>query len=315
MVTARASIRQGFRLARRAKSAVFILFTANLLLAAVAGLPIYQGMINFTSHSLMGRKLLTGFSYNWFTDFIFNSRGEIGQYAQFIMVMGLIAMPVNAILAGGVLTRFQRPKERVHLGTFFRDCGRYAWRMLWLMILALFAYWAVFRFVLAGLGGKVDRLTLYWMNDRSAYVPHLGVGLLVLMALVFVNLVVDFAKVRIVLADSGVLESFLAALGFSIFRIKRAVVVYAGPALCGIGLLGIYRLVTPWHLIRAALGDTTKVSYETSVVLAALFVGQQLVMFGRYWFRVATWGSEWSFYAGVRAPAKPPEESGNQAAA
>ncbi len=315
MVTARTSIRQGFRLARRSRGAIFILFAANLVLAAIAGLPVYHGILNFTSHSLMSRNLLTGFSYNWFTDFVFNNRGAVAQYAQIIMVLGLIAMPVNAVLAGGVLARFQRPKEPFRLGGFFRDCGRYAWRMLWLMVIALFGYWAIFRFILAELGGRVDRLTLYWMNDRSAFVAHLGVGLLVLLALVFVNLVIDFARVRMVLTDSGVLESVPAALGFSLFRIRRAVVVYAIPALCGLVLLVIYRLLMPWHILHVALGDTSKQYYETALVLAALFIGQQLVMFGRYWFRVATWASEWSFYAGMRAPAKPPEESGNQAAA
>ena len=73
--------------------------------------------------------------------------------------------------------------------------------------------------------------------------------------------------------------------------------------------------MTPWHIIHAALGDSTGASYEALLVLALLFIGQQLVMFGRYWFRVATWASEWSFFASTRAPAKPPDESGQQAAA
>ena len=315
MVTARGSIRQGFRLVRRSRGAVFILFAANLLLAALAGLPIYHGILNFTSHSLISRHLLTGFSYNWYTDFVFHNGGAIRQYAQIIVVLGLIAMPVNAILAGGVLARFHRVQEPFRLAVFFGDCRRYAWRMLFLVLIALFGYWAIFRFILVELGRRVDRLTIYWVNDRSAFTAHLVVGLLVLLALVFINLVIDFAKVRMVLTDSGVLESFLAALGFSLFRIRRAVVVYAVPALCGILLLVIYRLATPWHMLHIAMGDTSKNVSETATILVALFVGQQLVMFGRYWFRVATWASEWSFYAGMRTRNKPPEQSGNQAAA
>jgi hypothetical protein len=73
--------------------------------------------------------------------------------------------------------------------------------------------------------------------------------------------------------------------------------------------------VTPWHMVHAALGDSGGSSEGTLLVLGLLFFGQQLVMFGRYWFRVATWGSEWSFFAGTRAPAEPPAESGEQAAA
>lgn len=316
MVSAGTAIRQGLRLARRARSAAWILLLANLFLAAIAAVPIYQGMLNFTSHSFMSRKLLTGFSVDWFTDFAFNNRGAIEHYAQFIMVMGLIALPVNAILAGGVLARFQRQQERFRLGTFFRDCGRYAWRMLWLMLIALAGYWVVFRLVSSGLGKIVDHATLYWMNDRTVFMVHLGAGILVLLALAFVNLVIDFAQVRIVFGEgAGFLEAFLASLGFCIGRLPRAIMVYAIPSLCGLALLGIYRLVTPWHIIHAALGDTSKTSYEALMVLGLLFLGQQIVMFGRYWFRVATWGSEWSFFASTRSPATPPEESDEQEAA
>ncbi|HEV2246226.1 MAG TPA: hypothetical protein VGW37_06205, partial [Terriglobia bacterium] len=68
-----AAVRQGFRLIRRARSAVWILFAANMLLAVVAALPIYHGILKFTSHSLMSRNLLTGFSVDWLTDFAFNN--------------------------------------------------------------------------------------------------------------------------------------------------------------------------------------------------------------------------------------------------
>lgn len=315
MVSPRTAVRQGFRLARRSRSAVWVLFVANMLLAIVAGLPIYHGILQFTSHSLMSRKLLTGFSVNWFTDFSFHHGDAIEHYAQFIMLLGLIALPVNAILAGGVLGRFQRQQERFRLGAFYRDCSRYAWRMLWLMVIALFAYWAVFRFVYAGLGKVVDQRTLYWMNDRSAFVAHLGVALLVLLALAFVNMVIDFAQIRVVFGDgSGFVEAFLASLGFSIGRLHRAVVVYAIPSLCGLALLVVYRLVTPWHMFHLALADSSRSSNEVLLVLALLFIGQQLVMFGRYWFRVATWASEWSLFASTRAPARPPDESGQRAA-
>ena len=214
-----------------------------------------------------------------------------------------VALPVNAVLAGGVLSRFQRQTERFRVGVFFRDCSRYAWRMLLLMVFALFAYWAVFKYVNAGLGGYVDHATLYWRNDRMAFLAHLGAAVLVLLALVFVNLVIDFAQVRIVFGEgSGALESLLASLGFAIARLPRAIVVYAIPSLCGLALLVIYRLITPWHMIHLALGETAGASYEPLLVLALLFIGQQIVMFGRYWFRVATWGSEWSLFAGTRRP-------------
>ncbi len=306
MVTAWAAVRQGFRLARRVRSAVWILFLANLALAALAALPIYQGILHFTSHSLMAKELLTGFSVNWFIDFSFNNKGALDRYAQVIEILALFALPVNAVLAGGVLARFRNPHERFRLGGFFRDCGRYAWRMLWLMAIGLVAYWAVFRFVNGHLNKFVDHTTRFWMSDQAAFFAHLGVGLLVLLALAFVNLVMDFAQVRMVLREgSGVLESFLASLGFSLARLPKAAIVYAIPSLCGIALLGIYRLVVPWHMIHMGLETSSPETYRAPLMLALLFIGQQLVIFGRYWFRVATWGSEWALYSAGFAPPAP----------
>lgn len=298
MVSGRTAIRLGFGLARRSRSAVWILLLANLVLSALATLPIYWGILNFTGHSLMSETLTTGFSVNWLTDFGFNKPGALGRYGEIIALVGLMALPVNAILAGGVLSRFRDPRRRFGLGPFFRDCGRYAWRMIWLMVIALVCYWVVFRFINGEFSNAVDRITRYWMNDRAAFFAHLGVGVLVLLALAFVNLVIDFAQVRLVLRDgAGVLESFLASLGFSLGRFPRAAAVYAVPSVCGIALLGIYRVAVPWHLFHLGLVSSPNDPYRAPLLITLLFIGQQLVMFGRYWFRVATWGSEWALYA------------------
>ena len=317
MVTSWAAIRQGFALARRVRSAVWVLFLGNLGLAALAAFPIYQGIVDFTGHSLMAETLTTGFSVNWFTDFAVNNPGAFVRYAEVIELLGLITLPVNAILAAGVLARFRNPREPFSMGLFFRDCGRYAWRMIRLMVIALFCYWVVFRFVNGEFNKMVSRSTRYWMDDRAAFFAHLGVGLLVLLALALVNLVIDFARVRLVrIEGAGVLESFLASLGFSVGRFPKAALVYAVPSLGGIALLGVYRLVVPWHIIHTAIGNPTQDPYRAPLVIALLFIGQQLIMFGRYWFRVATWGGEWALYSGslASAPASAAESnSGPQA--
>ena len=46
--------------------------------------------------------------------------------------------------------------------------------------------------------------------------------------------------------------------------------------------------------------ETGLARYQEQLAVALLFIGQQLVMFGRYWFRVAGWASAWSSYSGSR---------------
>jgi hypothetical protein len=302
-MTAGAAIRQGLSTARRVRSAVWALFLINLGLAALATLPIYQGIMRFTSHSLVSRELAQAFSYDWLTDFSYNSPGSLDRYAALIGYVGLLAILVNTVLAGGVLPRFRAPDQHYSLGGFFRDSARYAWRLLRLMVIGLVCYWLVFKLVNQKLGDAVGRWTRDSMDDRRVFLARLAVTVLVLLGLAFVNLVMDYARVKLVLEEgTSAVEAFLGSLGFSLSRLRKAATVYLLPSLCGLALLGIYRLIVPWHLIDTSVAKASQLtgwlgrSYEPAT-LALLFIIQQAVMFGRYWFRVATWAGEWAYYS------------------
>lgn len=291
------ALRQGFHLARRESAAVWILFAANLALAAIAALPIYRGILGFTGHSLIGNELASGFSPDWFVDFSFNNPGTLERYANLIMNVGILALPVNAVLAGGVLARFRAQHQSFFsIGAYARDCYRYGGPLLRLMLIGLVCYWIVFRILNVWLRKFADQWTFNTLDDRVYFWSHLGVVIMLILGLAFVNLVMDFAQVRLILVEgSTALEAFLSSLGFAIARLPLVILVYAIPSAASLLLLVIYRLVLPWHIIHAAAGSTGS-SVQQVLVIALLFIGQQLVIFLRYWFRVATWASEWSYY-------------------
>ncbi len=300
MISTAKALKQGFGVARRTRSVVWVLLLVNLGLAALAALPIYQGILGFTGHSLMSQTLATGFSVDWLTDFSFNRVGALKRYGEMIALFGIVSLPVNAILAGGVLARFRTPEQGYSLGDFFHNAWRYAWRLTRLLILGLICYWIIFRLLNQGLDTLINWWTRDWLDDRPVFWIQLGASVLLLLGLGFVNLVMDYARVRIVMEEgSGAVESFLASLGFSIGRFARAVTAWAIPSLGGLALLAAYLLAVPWAqslVAGAAHGET-----RAKLLLAVVFVGQQAVMWGRYWFRVATWSSEWSNYAGSRS--------------
>jgi len=154
------------------------------------------------------------------------------------------------------------------------------------------------------LGQMVDRWTENWGDDRAVFWVHLVVSLLVLLGLGFVNLVMDYARVRLVLEEgTGAIQAFLASLGFSLGRLKAAVGVYIVPSFLGLAVLGVYRLLFPWAFINSHIASAPHLGQF--LALAGLLVVQQIVMFGRYWFRVATWASEWAFYSGARTKGQP----------
>jgi hypothetical protein len=300
-MTVGSAIRQGFTVTRRAGTGVWALFLANLALAALAALPIYRGILGFTGHSLMTQELLRGFSTDWFTDFTFKRPGVWDHYALIIANVGLVAILVNAILAGGVLARFRDPGLPQGPFAFFRDVGRYAWRMVRLMIIGLICYWLVFLALNQGLTRLTRRWTENALDDRPVFWINLVVGLVTVVGLIFVNLVMDYARVNLVRKDeTSAVAAFLSSLGFSLRRLWKALTVYAVPSLLGIGLLVVYRLVVPWGFVNQSLGSVAWSHLREPLVLALLFIGQQVIMWGRYWFRVATWASEWSYSASAR---------------
>jgi len=298
----RSSICQGLSITRRSGSSVAILFLVNLAIAALAAFPIYHGIQSFSGNSLMGRELARGFSVDWLTDFTFNSPRSFDRYAMVIVLMGLVSLALNSILAGGVLTHFKAPDLKYSVGEFFRQTGHHFWRLLRLLVIGLLCYWIVFKLVNEKLGQWVEDWTGNWADDRSVFCVRLAVCLLLLLGLGFVNLVMDYARVRLVLQEgTGAIQAFLASLGFSLGRFRTALGVCLIPSLFGLALLVVYRLLFPWGVINANVGGG---SHGREVLaLAGLLTVQQLVMFGRYWFRVATWASEWSFYAGTKTAA------------
>lgn len=294
MITSGSAIWKGLGLARQARTGVWVIFFANLGLAALAAYPIYEGVSAFTSHSAMSQTLATGFSFDWLTDFAVNNPGTLGRYATTIAIVGLLSILVDSLLAGGVVASFREPVLR-SLGDFFRDCRRFGWRLVRLTIIGLICYWIVFRLLNQGLGHLADKWTEQWLDDRPVFYVKLVPTVLTLLGLVFVNLVVEFARVRLVMEEgASAIEAFLASMGFALRRLKPALIVYAVPSVLGLALLGLYLLAWPQarHIATPSAGHIRQ-----PLTLAILFIGQQTIMLVRYWFRVAAWGGEWAFYS------------------
>jgi len=308
-MTSGIAIRQGFSLARRARTGVWILFFANLGLAALASYPIYQGVRAFTDHSAMSEKLATGFSFDWLTDFAVNNPGSLERYASAIVIFGLLSIVAQSMLAGGVVASFREPSFHTP-GDFFRDCRRYGWRLVRLTIIGLIGYWIVFRLLNQGLGDLADRWTRQWLDDRPVFWVKLVPTALTLLGLVFVNLVMDFARVRLVMLEgASAIEAFLASLGFSLTRMRRAIVIYAVPSLGGVALLGLYLLL--WPQARHITGASSGGPIRQPLLLAMLFIGQQVITLARCWLRVATWGGEWTLYSASQGTGSWNLETGN----
>lgn len=294
-MTPAAAVKQGLKVAGRIRPAVWVLFLVNLGLAALATVPVYRGMLRFTGHSLMSQTLAHGFSSDWLADFAFNNPGVLARYGTMLLWAGLLSIPLNTAFAGGVLACFREPEKKFALGDFFRHTGHYFWRLIRLMIIGLVCYWIVFRLFNQSLGNLIEKRTRDWLDDRPVFWIRLALDIVVVALLVFVNLVMDYARVKLIAEEgSSAIQACLASLGFCLGRLRKAFTVYALPSLAGYGVLVIYLLLSgliAWFPKGQIFGQT-----QEKLLLALLFIGQQIAMFGRYWFRAATWASEWSYF-------------------
>jgi hypothetical protein len=301
MTTIGSAVKQGFKLARHGQAAVWVLFLVNLGLAALAALPIYQGILDFTGHSLMADTLTRSFSLDWLTDFNYKHPYAHVNYGYIILGVGLLSLVANSILAGGAVAAFETANGFGYsLGDFFRNAVRYAGRLLRLLFLGLISYWIVFWVINEWLDGRVSKWVRNSMDDRTAFGAHLAVGILLLLGLVVVHLVMDYARVNLMMNDeSSAFLAFLSSIGFCLARLRKAFGAYIVPTLCGLAVMAAFLWLTSLRPVQAVASWIGRTRHP-SLTIVALFIAQQVVMFLRTWFRVASWGSEWACYGGNR---------------
>jgi hypothetical protein len=195
---------------------------------------------------------------------------------------------VWVFLSGGILDRLARGRT-VGPAAFFAACGSYFLRFARLALVIGPCYWALFRWLHPWL---FERLYDRWSRDLTA--EHQVIALRATLYLVFlgtlaaVNLIADFAKVRIVVEDRRSVIGALAAAGrFIRRRPVRVAALYVLNITAAIVVLRLWRQVAP------GVGQPLWLS-----VLA----GQAYIL-ARIWARLAFMASEVVFFQGELAHA------------
>jgi hypothetical protein len=190
-------------------------------------------------------------------------------------------------LTGGVIERYATDRTSAHLGTFLRACGRYVFRFVRLEIATAFAYAILFGVLHRWMFGSLyPRMVEGVTFERTAFAVRMALYLAFVLALAAVNIVFDFAKIRVVVEDR---RSALVALAASWRFIRRhtaaAVGVYLLDAITFAIVLTVYAYVAP-------PGGGTGVA-----VWAAFAIGQAYIV-GRLSVRLLFFASETALFQG-----------------
>jgi hypothetical protein len=204
-----------------------------------------------------------------------------------IAVAGYIALWI--FLSGGILDRLARGRP-VRTGAFFSACGTYFVRFLRLAVIVGGTYWALFHWVHPWM---FETLYNTWTRDmsaeRNAIFLRGGLYLAFLLALAFVNLVADYAKVRAVVEDR---RSMISALSSSLRFIRRRFL-----RTIGLYLLNVAAALVIVRLWMSAAPPATVAPW------LALLIAQVYLLF-RVWARLAFMASETVFFQGELAHAQ-----------
>lgn len=280
---------------------------AATLLVALPLAVVLEGMIaGHLGNSLAAESAAAGANYDWWQEFAAQASGlaatfvpsiigfgavldNLGSLADNLPMVTTVAAAVSAwlviwsFLSGGVMDRYARNRP-IRAAGFFAASGTNFWRFLRLGVLALAAYWVLFAFVHGWLLDDLyGRLTRNMTAERSAFAVRMACYAVFGAVVVGVNLVFDYARVRIVVEDRrSSIGAVLSALRF-VRRHRGTAYLYLLNALVFLLLVLLYSFIVPgapgaglWMWITLAIG--------------------QLYIVGRHYLKLLFYASELAFF-------------------
>ncbi len=271
---------------------VALLWIFNCLFAGV----VYTLAATFFSRafgsSTAAEDLLHGFDTALFLEMLVNNPGHQALLLKAMGFLFFLYFWVSLFLTGGILQVLSAPArlagdeapDRRFAARFFQGAGKYFGRFFRLALysLILWAALSVFQFLLYA---AAKPLTGEGTNEKMMVIMFwvwVGLGAVLFF---FVSMVLDYARISIVLADSRrVLRALFAALGFVLRRLLRTSTLYAMLLLTGLGLFLLY-----W-----GIHDMIPTRSTGSIWLA--FAVGQIFILSRGWLKIAFQAAQLGFY-------------------
>lgn len=293
-MTSMTAIRTGMREIGRRKKILWTWYGLNLLFAVVIVAPLALAVAGMLGESLENNRLFQNFDISWLTEFGLDAHWEqFMVWMPFVASIGAVFVLLTTWLSGGLLAVLRDPKE-----SFFEGCARWFPPFLRLFLMALVGY-AIAWGARVGVLSVARKLGSDSMSAQPAAYGSMIGDVLFFALLLFVNMIVDFAKVHMVVDGVRAARRGLrAAFRFVFARFRRTVTIYLVLTGYGLVMLAVYHLFSE-VIAQASIG---------AVLL--LFVGRQIYMFGRTWLRMVFLASEYAWFVStIPAAPEPPSQT------
>jgi hypothetical protein len=294
-MTALQAFREGARRVAHAPAVVLGTFALTLLVAVPLTVALHGMIEAHLGSSAAADAAARGANYEWWQEFLAQASGLGTTFVPSIIGFGAVLLNLSnlldnvplaatiggataawltlwAFLSGGILDRFARDRATRARG-FFGACGAHAGPILRLGLCALIAYWALFRWLHPSIfTGLYAYATHDIAVERTAFAIRLIAYGAFAAVLLLVNIVFDYARIRIVVEDRrSALGALLAGGRFVRRQFGSAAALYATNGLAFAVLLALYAVLSP-GVVPAGVGTWLMLLAGEAYILARHFL-------------------------------------------
>lgn len=301
---------KGFQTTGKATRMIIFLLVINLAFSLILAVPMYHSLKGSFGNSLVGDRMAQGFDYLWWEEYRDEAQGlehtftpsiigkgailnnlegliqlRIFDLPPVVLIFGILYLILHTFLAGGILSILKKPDSPFSLKKFFKGAGSHFFRFFLLMLLSWVFFLIIGQFVKGGLDSILDSMRDTAFSEVPPFYWGLVFSAVVFFLFLFVQMVFDYGRIKVVLEDSpNVLISAAGAFGF-VFR-------HLGSTLGLFYLLFLMQMV--FTLIYILIQGIIPQSSFLGVALAFLF--QQMFIFGLIWIRCWLYSSQMELY-------------------
>jgi hypothetical protein len=301
---------RGFMATGRVPKMVLFLFVVNLLFSLLLAIPMYNSLKDSFGRSEAGSRMAKGFDYVWWEEFQDEAKGLdttfspsiIGKGAIFtnlenliqmrfyslppiLLVFGLFYLILHTFLAGGILSIFSQDVPRFTMKEFIQGAGSHFLRFFGLMLFSWVFIIATGVFLQQGFISILSGISSNSLSEVIPFYLRLAFSALTFILLLFIQMVFDYARIKVILEESrNLFKSTLEALAF-VFKYPFSTF--------GLFYL-IFLIQVAVTVIYILLKEIIPQSNFPWVLTA--FIIQQLFIFAVIWIRCLLYSSQMQLY-------------------
>ena len=279
---------QGIKRATSEGKLIWLLWLINVLFASVIYLQFSYYLNKVLAHSGAAEKFLKSFDINTFFEMISHYGEGLNSILSFAIFLSIGFLFASIFINGGILSILMNPRKtgekRPLAALFFGGGGKFFGRFLRLLIYSMILWLGIAAVILI-LNSILNPITQGSTNEALMFYLILAQVVIALFLVFLVKMILDYARIQIVLGDrSNVFQSLFQAAGFVFKKCGSTLAIYYFFLLTAAAIFVLY-----WLVQKAVK------THSLLPILFAFFIGQIFIL-SRGWIKVGLQATQMNFF-------------------